>query len=199
MSRFASFPRSVSLFVDSSRLGAKKPAPRRLIAVLLVAIALLLVPVLAACGSSGEAISGSIQDLGVAPGFKIETFDGQEISLDELRGKPVVVNFWASWCPPCRQEAKDLERTWQAYKDKGVVFVGIAENDTEADSKEFIKEFGITYANGPDSTGQIGKAYGITGIPETFLISKEGRLMKRYIGPVSRDVLGGGIEILLLR
>ncbi len=90
-----------------------------------------------------------------APNFTLTTFKGTTISLADLRGKTVVINFWASWCPPCRIEAPLLERTWRAYKNRGLIFLGVNIQDRKEDALNFIREFGITYPNGPDPTGEI--------------------------------------------
>jgi len=132
-----------------------------------------------------------------APGFTLSLFDGRELSLKELQGQVVVVNFWASWCLPCRDEAPLLERVWQEYKDKGVVFVGVNVNDVTAKAMAFIEEFTITYPNGPDPYDRISRPYHRTGVPETYLIDKDGRLAKQYIGPIAEASLRAALEELL--
>ena len=87
---------------------------------------------------------------GSAPEFDMTTFDGQRITLADLKGKPVVVNFWASWCIPCRDEAPGLQRAWEQYHDRGLVVLGVDYVDTDADAKKFLAEFGQTYPNGAD-------------------------------------------------
>lgn len=132
-----------------------------------------------------------------APGFSLSLFDSSEISLTELHGQVVVVNFWASWCLPCRDEAPVLERVWQGYKDKEVVFVGVNVNDVGAKAMAFIEEFTITYPNGPDPYDRISRAYHRTGVPETYLIGKDGHLAKQYIGPIAEASLRAALEELL--
>jgi cytochrome c biogenesis protein CcmG/thiol:disulfide interchange protein DsbE len=132
-----------------------------------------------------------------APDFTLSLFDGGELSLADLRGLVVVVNFWASWCAPCRDEAPVLERIWREYKDKGAILVGVNVNDVTTKAMAFIEEFNITYPNGPDPYNRISRAYGITGVPETFLIAKDGRLAKHYIGPISDARLRAALEELL--
>jgi cytochrome c biogenesis protein CcmG/thiol:disulfide interchange protein DsbE len=132
-----------------------------------------------------------------APDFTLTTFKGTTISLKSLMGKPVVINFWASWCPPCRIEAPLLERTWRAYKNRGVVFLGVDIQDREEDALNFIREFHITYPNGPDPTGEISIDYGVSGIPVTFFISRKGEIVRRWVGAIEKEVLISAIEEIL--
>jgi cytochrome c biogenesis protein CcmG/thiol:disulfide interchange protein DsbE len=120
-----------------------------------------------------------------APSFTLALFDGKVIKLEEFRGKVVFLNFWASWCVPCREEAKSLEAAWKKYKDQGVVFVGVSIQDKEEDARNFIQEFGITYRNGIDKAGKIGIDYGVWGIPETFFIDHGGRITYKHVGGIS--------------
>lgn len=139
---------------------------------------------------------GPIQE-GLAPDFKITGFDGRKITLSELRGQVVIVNFWASWCDPCRDEAAYLEETWRKYQDQGVVFIGVDYVDTETAALAYIKEFDITYLNGPDLQTRISQAYNIQGVPETFFIAKNGELRGVHIGPLVPPQLDVKIEALL--
>jgi|CXWL01.1.fsa_nt_gi cytochrome c biogenesis protein CcmG/thiol:disulfide interchange protein DsbE len=139
----------------------------------------------------GQVSSGS------APGFSLTTFDGQEISLDSLRGQVVVVNFWASWCKPCEKEAPELEAFYRAYKDRGVVVLGIDYVDTETEARAYLKKFGITYPNGPDLGTRISQAYRIKGVPETFVIDRNGQLVKTIIGETTQAGLAAIVEPLL--
>jgi cytochrome c biogenesis protein CcmG/thiol:disulfide interchange protein DsbE len=129
-----------------------------------------------------------------APDFTLPLFDGGELSLADQLGSVVVVNFWASWCLPCRDEAPALERVWQEYEDRGVVFVGVSYKDVESKATSFIEEFDVTYPNGPDPYNRIAEAYRITGVPETFLISRDGRLLEWWVGPITEDALRAALE-----
>ena len=134
---------------------------------------------------------------GIAPDFTITGFDGRTVTLGELRGQVVIINFWASWCLPCREEAAYLEETWRKYKDQDVIFIGVDWVDTEKEALAYIKEFDITYINGPDLGTRIATAYNIQGVPETFYIAKNGELRGVHIGPLKSPELDEKIEGLL--
>jgi cytochrome c biogenesis protein CcmG/thiol:disulfide interchange protein DsbE len=113
-----------------------------------------------------------------APDFTLTTFDGQTYRLADLKGKTVLLNFWASWCVPCKEEAADLEAAWRHYQPRGdVVFLGVAWTDTDKRSAEYLSEFDITYPNGPDLGTRMAQAYRITGVPETYIIDRDGNLV----------------------
>jgi len=133
------------------------------------------------------------------PPFVLTTFDGKEVKLADLQGKVVLVNFWASWCKPCEQEAAEMEQVWRMYKDGGkVVFLGVDWVDTEPEAKGYLKKFDITYANGPDLRTSISQLFRIKGVPETYLIGKDGKLADFQIGPYTTAAqLQGMIEPLL--
>jgi cytochrome c biogenesis protein CcmG/thiol:disulfide interchange protein DsbE len=119
-----------------------------------------------------------------APDFLLTTFDGQVIDSDDLRGKVVVVNFWASWCKPCESEAADLENAWRIYKARGdVIFLGVDYVDTEPEAMGYLQKFDITYPNGPDLRTSISQAFRIRGVPETYIIGTDGVLVHAQIGP----------------
>ncbi|MSP13952.1 MAG: TlpA family protein disulfide reductase [Chloroflexi bacterium] len=136
-------------------------------------------------------------DHGPAPAFTLQLFDGESLSLAGLQGKVAVINFWASWCVPCRQEAPILEKTWQRYRAKGVVFIGVAYIDTEPEARAFLKEFKVTYPNGPDLGTRIAQAYRIRGVPETYFVDKNGQVTYMHIGPLDEGTLTAAIERLL--
>ena len=132
------------------------------------------------------------------PNFTLTTFDGAQINLEDLQGKVVVLNFWASWCKPCEQEAADLEAAWRFYKPRGdVVFLGVDYVDTEPEALAYLKKFDITYSNGPDLGTRISQAYRMDGVPETYYVAKDGSLRGVKIGPLFAPELDLKIEELL--
>jgi cytochrome c biogenesis protein CcmG/thiol:disulfide interchange protein DsbE len=135
----------------------------------------------------------------MAPNFTFQTFDGEELNSKDLRGKVVLVNFWASWCKPCEAEATDLENAWQFYKERGdVVFLGVDYVDTEPEAKGYLEKFNISYPNGPDLRTAISQAFRIRGVPETYIIDRQGKLASVQIGPyASMAEIRSAIEPLL--
>jgi cytochrome c biogenesis protein CcmG/thiol:disulfide interchange protein DsbE len=118
------------------------------------------------------------------PPFVLTTFDGKEVKPESLAGKVVVVNFWASWCKPCEQEADDMQKAWKYYEPGGkVVFLGVDWVDTETEAKAYLKKFNISYINGPDLRTSISQLFRIKGVPETYIIGRDGRLADVKIGP----------------
>jgi len=124
---------------------------------------------------------------GEAPPFVFTTFAGETMSLDDLRGKGVVLNFWASWCDPCRAEAELLEATWRKEQDNGIIFIGLAYLDQEPAAKAYLAEYDVTYPNGPDLQSATARRYGIKGVPETFFIDPEGKIAHMVIGPIINE------------
>ena len=124
-----------------------------------------------------------------APDFEVETFDGETLRLSDLNGKVVVLNFWASWCPPCRWEMPFFETMWQEYRDQGVVFVGIAMSDTLENVKAFAEEAGVTYPVALDTTTEIARDYEVLTLPTTYFIGKDGNIERKLAGAANEGVL----------
>jgi cytochrome c biogenesis protein CcmG/thiol:disulfide interchange protein DsbE len=123
--------------------------------------------------------------------------ESKELRLAALRGQPVVINFWASWCQPCRQEAEVLERFAREYGPRGVAFVGVNVWDNADKARAFLEEYGVTYHNGEDRGGSAAIDYGLTGLPETFFVDRDGQLVRKFIGPITERALRAAVEELL--
>lgn len=134
---------------------------------------------------------------GKAPDFTLTSFDGETLRLADMQGEVVVLNFWATWCISCKDEAVDLELAWQDYKDQGVRFIGVDYLDQEPLNLQWLEQYGITYPNGPDIQGRIYSAYGVGGLPETFVIDQQGNVTKAFVGATTRAALSAEIEKLL--
>lgn len=184
------------------------PAPKRGVRTstqIIIWVALMALLVLVGLGLK-KAQNPIIRAGSEIPDFELTMFDGysyqnaSEINFSDLQGKVVVINFWASWCKPCEQEAAELEEAWRYYEEDGeVVFLGIAWTDTPANSKEYLERFDITYPNGPDLGSRISSIFNRNlGVPETYFIDREGVLRYVKIGPfTSVDEIQASVDPLL--
>ena len=132
-----------------------------------------------------------------APSFVAPKVGGQLVSLENYKNKPLVLNFWASWCPPCRDETPGMERIWRKYEDQGVVILGINVQDGEKEAERYISEFGITFSNALDLDGSITVDYGVTGLPVTFFIDNDSVVTGRWVGSISEDRLDNWVSNLI--
>ena len=123
-----------------------------------------------------------------APHFSFQTFEGEKVDLADLRGRVVVLNFWASWCVSCVYEAQDLEAVWRDYGPRGVTVLGVAFNDTRPGAVRYLERHGITYPNGMDPGGVIAAAYRLKGVPETVLVDAQGRIVPLQVAGASGTV-----------
>ena len=178
-----------------------------------VAAAVVALVVLAGGGGTGlapEAGTGQVEEVspGVAvvpdgqrqplPAFTGRTLDNQEIDLASLRGRPLVLNFWASWCTPaCYEEAPVLERGWRAFRARDVMVVGVDIQDTPEAARKFMEQFSLTFPNARDLTGKVSIDYGVYGVPETFFIDRQGRIRAKHVGAVTDTVFRANVESLL--
>ena len=132
-----------------------------------------------------------------APSFTLKLLDGKDFNFADYKGKPVLINFFASWCLPCREEMPVLEKIVQQYGSKGVVFLGIAIDDTEEKMKDFVAKYGVTFPVGLDKTATIQKSFGIYGIPTTYFIDKQGVINYSHSGSVTEELLQHELDKLL--
>jgi len=148
----------------------------------------------------GRQAAGSVGQVPVAvrpaPPFAIQLFDGGTFDLAATRGRPIFVNFWASWCIPCEEEATTLERVSRAYKER-VAFIGVDVQDADGNAREFLRRFGVTYQNGPDPSGAISVEYGMSGVPESYFVDSEGKIVRKWQGPLDDQRLRGFLDELL--
>ncbi|MDX6439453.1 MAG: cytochrome c biosis protein CcmG, thiol:disulfide interchange protein DsbE [Gaiellaceae bacterium] len=164
-----------------------------------VAVVISLLGLLAWKLAQGESVVTSQLKRGgtpTAPVFSLDRLDGAgELALSSLRGKTVVLNFWASYCGPCKEETPLLQEAWTSWRDKGVVFVGVDLQDVRSDARAFMRRYDVTYPNVHDGTGWTIGRYGVTGYPETYFIDARGRVRYRIVGAVrTRHELDDAIE-----
>lgn len=135
-----------------------------------------------------------------APDFTLDLLGGGQVMLSELRGKPVIVNVWASWCGPCRAEMPAIEKVYQTYKELGLVVIGLntTYQDSETDAAAFVKEFGLTFPIALDRDGGVSRRYLVTGLPSTFFIDRKGIVRSVVVGgPMSETLIQTKVEALL--
>ena len=130
-----------------------------------------------------------------APDFALNDLDGNPVNLRDLRGKVVVLNFWATWCPPCRAEMPEIEAIHQQYKDKGVTVIGIDIRETVAEVRDFIEDGGLSWTFVIDRTGAVAAGYAVSAIPTSFFIDAAGIVRAIEVGAMTK----GGMESRLAR
>ncbi len=201
LARFSGTATILDLMVSADDL-EEEPADRPIHRRLLVAVPALVLVGLIAYGTLTR-----VEPPGAAgtdaPAFELPTLDGSTLSSEDLEGQPVVLNFFASWCVPCREEAPLLEKLWREHRDDGIRFVGVNVQDNELGAAAFVKEFGISYPVVLDPGDELGSQLDVVGLPQTFFIDDEGRFLATETGPrlgESRDtVVLGAISEATLR
>lgn len=133
----------------------------------------------------------------VAPNFTLPELDGPSVTLARLRGQIVVINFWASWCAECQVEQTALDRTWQQFQDSGVVVLGVDFQDTTGDARNYVRTADVTYPVVEDAGSRTALAYGLRGVPETFVVNRSGRIVSHVIGPINAARLVSEINSML--
>lgn len=147
-----------------------------------------------------------------APNFTLQSLNGEDFSSARLRGHPIVLNFWASWCVPCREEVPALESVWREFRDEGLIVVGVNIRDAASSAERFVSKYGMTYPILRDEQLQLVREIGVVGVPETYFIDHEWRFVTSLsgarqgteqgtviLGPISKEALLENVEILLRR
>ena len=140
--------------------------------------------------------SPSTGDLEPAPDFTAPLYSGGsgDFTLSDHLGSPVVVNFWGSWCPPCRAEFPALQAVADEYKDRGLIVFGVDVQDTEENARAFLDEQGATFLTGPDLTGQISLDYQVLSMPTTYFVTRDGKILRSWAGQIDEARLTTFIE-----
>ncbi len=148
--------------------------------------------------SVADRVAEARTDGRLAPWFELPSIDGSGmIGLRDFAGEVLVLNFWASWCAPCRVEAPHLQSVWAAYRSKGVRFLGVDHQDQRAPAMEFQRRFGITYPSVFDPGGKLAQQYGLLGLPTTLIVAPEGRIAYRFLGKVDGPTLRTALDDVL--
>jgi cytochrome c biogenesis protein CcmG/thiol:disulfide interchange protein DsbE len=187
---------------------AGQPAPEvgarsaRIVAVVVGVVILALLGLM--IWGIGRVAQGSVGEVRLssrpAPSFTIPLLNastgGTSFDMAATKGKPVLINFWASWCIPCEDEAATLERASRQYGDR-VTFIGVNVQDTDANARDFLRRFGVTYPNGVDSSGAVAVDYGMSGVPESYFVDRHGQLTRKWQGPLDDARLKSYLDELL--
>ena len=136
----------------------------------------------------------------VAPAFTLNRLDGPgKVSLASYRGRPVVLNFWASWCKPCKSEAAVLQHDWRSYQRRGVVFLGVDYHDLASDARRFVDAHALTFTMLRDGSGRVTGRYGISQVPETYVLNRQGRVVAHLAGPITDPSFAGKFHNALVK
>ena len=168
----------------------------RLLAGLVAVVAIIVVLLMTGLGRDPSVFASPLVGR-AAPNFTLPQLDGPPVTLAKLRGQIVVINFWASWCTECQVEQAALDQTWQQFQDSGVVVLGIDFQDTADAARSYVRTDAVAYPVVEDASSTTALAYGLRGVPETFVVSRSGRIVRHVIGPVDPVALAGEINSML--
>jgi cytochrome c biogenesis protein CcmG/thiol:disulfide interchange protein DsbE len=168
----------------------------RLLAVVAAGVAVVVALLATGLGKDPSAVASPLVGK-MAPNFTLPQLDGPPVTLSKLRGQVVVINFWASWCAECQTEQAALNQTWQQFQDSGVVVLGINFEDAVGAARDYVRSDSVTYPVVEDAASRTALSYGLRGVPETFVVSRSGRIVNRVIGPVDTAALSNEITAML--
>jgi cytochrome c biogenesis protein CcmG/thiol:disulfide interchange protein DsbE len=174
--------------------------PRRrtwLLAGVVAAVAVIVTLLMTGLGRDPSVIASPLVGR-AAPNFTLPQLDGPPVTLAKLRGQVVVINFWASWCAECHTEQAALDQTWRQFQDSGVVVIGVNFEDSTGAARGYVRADDVAYPVVEDADSRTALAYGLRGVPETFVVNQSGRIVNRVIGPVDAATLATEINSMLV-
>ena len=169
----------------------------RLLAGVVAAVAVIVALLASGLGRDPSVIASPLVGR-TAPDFTLPQLDGPPVTLSKLRGQIVIINFWASWCAECQVEQAVLDQTWQRFQDAGVIMVGVDFEDETGAARSYVSTADVTYPIVEDADSSTALAYGLRGVPETFVVNQSGRIVDHVIGPVDAATLTSEINSMLL-
>ena len=122
----------------------------------------------------------------LAPELQLENLAGEQVRLSDLRGRPVMINFWAAWCGFCRIELPEMQEVYESYRDQGFTILAVDVQDERAEVQSFVEELGLTFPVLLDSRGEVSRSYRIRGLPTSYFVDQDGVIIGRELGPVDK-------------